>query len=328
LIRATLIQLDDDDHALVLVIDHIIADGWSADLLARELSVAYREAIGEAAALPAEIHQYPDWVAHEWETFTEEYLTTREAFWRDRFPVGPTDVAVWLPGYRGRADSSRRLVEVIKGDLGETTTIGLREAASRLHVTLYVLTASVLVRLLRNETGQERVTLSTSSASRFSPQTASMIGYLATTIWVSTTIAAGDDLRATTEAFRSSLLEVITMADVPARAVFERLWGRNARALMSAVPQVDFLCSPFWGDSLQLPGLDIEASEFEDCSADGALSVFLTDYGSRIEVQVRSVAGEFEEGYPRTLLDRYLSDLTALAGASGEPDARGSSVGC
>lgn len=41
LVRAALIRLAAGDHVLVLVLHHIIADGWSAGILARELWALY-----------------------------------------------------------------------------------------------------------------------------------------------------------------------------------------------------------------------------------------------------------------------------------------------
>lgn len=317
LVRATLARLDEEDHVFVLVIDHIISDGWSVELLAREISEAYRAAIGEEAALPADVHQYPGWVAQQRAALTEERLAARTAFWAAKFPGGPVDTAVWLSGYRAPGAAVQGRAGIIEATLGEDATSGLRQAARDLQVTLYVLTATVLVRLLQKEAGQERITLSTSAASRFSPQTASMIGYLATTIWVPTTLAGAGDLRTAVRAFQHDLLDAMAKSDVPARMVFERLWGPEARALMDAVPQAGFLCTPFWGESLAFPGIDVEATEIDDGSADCTLSFYLTDRGSRIEVQERFVPEALEHRYACGLLDSYLADLQAVAAQAG-----------
>jgi hypothetical protein len=313
LLRATLARLGHDDHVLVIVLDHIISDGWSVELLAHELSIAYQVALGLDATLPGEVQQYPAWVAQQRAALTDERLAARAGFWRDRFPGGPEETAVWLSGYRAPSEPAQASVGVVETVLDQDLTDRLRHAARRLRVTLNVMTAVVFVRLLQRDTGQERITLSTSSASRFSPDTATMIGYLATTIWIPTTLAGADELPAAVHAFQRDMLEVMAQSDVPARTVFERLWGPQARELMNAVPQVDFLCTPFWGGSLTFPGICVTASEHDDGSADGALSMYLSDRDSHIEVQVRFVAEAFKEGYARRMLEGYVADLTAVA---------------
>ncbi|MEU6411110.1 condensation domain-containing protein [Microbispora sp. NPDC046933] len=317
LLRVTLVRLDEADHVLVIVVDHIISDGWSVEVLVRELSAAYRAAIGEETEPPAAAGQYPEWVARQRAAFSEELLAARADFWRDRFPGGPQDVAVWLSGYRAPEEAPSGRAGVIEAVLDDEITGALRRAARRLRVTLNVLTATVLVRQLQKDTGQERIALSTSSASRFGPETASMIGYLASTIWVPTTLGGAEDLPAAMRAFHRDMLDAIAKSDVPARAVFERLWGRDARALMDQVPQVGFLCTPFWGESLVLPGVDVEASEIDDGCADAALSMYLTDRGSRIEVQARYEPETLEDGYPRSRLDDYVAGLVEVAGRFG-----------
>jgi hypothetical protein len=317
LMRATLVRMGPDDHVLAIVLDHIISDGWSVEVLAGELGNRYQAALGAEVPALDELFQYPDWVVEERAVRTEERLAARTDFWRDKLPEGPGDVAVWLSGYRDAGDAEPETTGLLETVLDKDLTEGLRRTARRLRVTLNVLTATVLIRLLQRDTGQERITLSTSSASRFSPDTASMIGYLATTIWIPSTLRGATDLPAAARGFQQDMHEVMAKADVPARHVFERLWGLSARSQMDALPQVGFLCTPFWGEALDLPGIDVAAEEFDDREADGTLSVYLTDRGSHIELQVRFFQETLVDGYAERLLAEYLADLSAAVAEHG-----------
>jgi hypothetical protein len=91
LLRLTLIRLAPRQHALVLTLHHIIADGWSMGLLVQELAQHYAARVrGEAAALPELPVQYADF-AHwqqQW-LHTSGALEAQLAYWRQRLADAP-----------------------------------------------------------------------------------------------------------------------------------------------------------------------------------------------------------------------------------------------
>src|SRR5262249_3870333 len=53
LLRGVLVRMGDDDHVLLLTIHHIVSDGWSVGVFARELSVLYENfSAGRPSPLP------------------------------------------------------------------------------------------------------------------------------------------------------------------------------------------------------------------------------------------------------------------------------------
>ncbi|MEK7784032.1 MAG: condensation domain-containing protein, partial [Chloroflexota bacterium] len=64
LIRARLLRLADDDHVALLTLHHIVADGWSADILIREMTALYQAfSTGNPTLLPDLPLQYADFAA-------------------------------------------------------------------------------------------------------------------------------------------------------------------------------------------------------------------------------------------------------------------------
>ena len=62
LLRAMLVQLEDDDYVLLLNMHHIVSDGWSISVLIGEVAALYTSFVtGEPAALPALPIQYADY---------------------------------------------------------------------------------------------------------------------------------------------------------------------------------------------------------------------------------------------------------------------------
>ena len=64
LIRGRLVRMAEDDHVLLISMHHIVSDGWSMEVLTRELGTLYAAfRRGEANPLPPLPVQYADYAA-------------------------------------------------------------------------------------------------------------------------------------------------------------------------------------------------------------------------------------------------------------------------
>lgn len=103
LARATLLRLGAEEHILVLSMHHIIIDGFSLELLEREISVVYSQlAQGEAPSLPPQPLQFGD--CAEWlEVRLRADLERLVAFWREYLDglTGFLDLAAGDPDVPG-----------------------------------------------------------------------------------------------------------------------------------------------------------------------------------------------------------------------------------
>jgi hypothetical protein len=82
LFRAGLLRLGAEEHVLLLSVHHIVADGWSRQVLFRELSAlyaAYRE--GRESPLPALPVQYADYALWQREHLRGETLERQLSYW-------------------------------------------------------------------------------------------------------------------------------------------------------------------------------------------------------------------------------------------------------
>ncbi|WP_197357997.1 condensation domain-containing protein, partial [Ralstonia pseudosolanacearum] len=62
LIRGRLVKLGEQEHVLLITMHHIVSDGWSQGVLARELGTLYEAyRAGNADPLPALPIQYADY---------------------------------------------------------------------------------------------------------------------------------------------------------------------------------------------------------------------------------------------------------------------------
>ncbi|HEY0014798.1 MAG TPA: amino acid adenylation domain-containing protein, partial [Longimicrobium sp.] len=85
LFRAALLRLGAEEHMLLLSMHHIVSDGWSMEVLYRELSAlygAYRE--GRTSPLPELPVQYADYAVWQRAQLEGEALDQQLSYWRER----------------------------------------------------------------------------------------------------------------------------------------------------------------------------------------------------------------------------------------------------
>ncbi|MFE8600248.1 amino acid adenylation domain-containing protein [Archangium violaceum] len=181
LLRASLVKLAEQEHVLVLVMHHIVSDGWSLGVLIRELALLYTAfSRGQPSPLPEPTLQYADFACWQREWLEGEVLETQLAYWKEQLDGVPQ--VLELPtdrprppvqSYRGASHPvrlSRELSEAIK-------ELGKQEGAT----PFMVLLAGFGV-LLRRYAGQDDFCIGTPIAGRNRTELEGLIGFFINTL--------------------------------------------------------------------------------------------------------------------------------------------------
>ncbi|MET0647060.1 MAG: amino acid adenylation domain-containing protein, partial [Pyrinomonadaceae bacterium] len=133
-IRARLLRLAEEEHVLVITMHHIVADGWSVGVLARELSAFYEaEARGAEARLPELPVQYADYAAWQRAWLQGEELERQLDYWRGQLAGAPTVLELPADHPRPKMQTGRGGVErfEVGGEvLDGLQTVGREEGAT------------------------------------------------------------------------------------------------------------------------------------------------------------------------------------------------------
>jgi amino acid adenylation domain-containing protein len=154
--RFQLLRLAADDHVLLLVIHHLICDGWSYDILLQELGTLYGAAhAGRPHGLP-EPSRFSDY-AREQAALARDGRARSRAFWLAKYESLPP--ALELPADRPRGNSPEghgaRLIE----SLGAELTARMKQAAGRLGCTPYAVLLANFQALVHRLSGTTDVVL-------------------------------------------------------------------------------------------------------------------------------------------------------------------------
>ncbi|MBZ4422888.1 non-ribosomal peptide synthase/polyketide synthase [Myxococcus sp. RHST-1-4] len=275
LIRATLFQLAEEEHVLLLILHHIITDGWSGAVLARELAVLYTaHRAGVPAPLPELPIQYADYAAWQRGWLQGRALEELLSWWK-RALHGvsgvlelPTDHP--LPARpTGRGSS-------VPVRMPRSLVDGLKSLALRDGATLFMALVAGLQSLLGRYAGQDDVTVGTPIAGRNRPELEGLLG-----IFVNTMVLRGD--LTGDPSFRTLLGRVKAMAvgayahqDVPFEKLVEALEVPRALRRMPLF-QVMVALQNVPPAEAALPGMRIRAQPLTSLAAKFDLTFDLTE---------------------------------------------------
>ena len=82
MVHARLLRLSMHEHWLLLTLHHIVCDGWSMQILLRELAAAYGAFVVTGLPLQPLTIQYADFAEWQRQFFSGERLETELSYWR------------------------------------------------------------------------------------------------------------------------------------------------------------------------------------------------------------------------------------------------------
>ncbi|MBV9773259.1 MAG: AMP-binding protein, partial [Gemmatimonadetes bacterium] len=176
LLRSTLLRLVDDDHVLCFNMHHVVSDGWSMDVLVREVSALYGAfSRGEPSPLPELPVQYADYAVWQRNWLTGEVLNEQIGYWRTRLDSAPP--LLEIPTDRPRIVGQSAYAASHRFTLPAGLSQSLRELSRREGATLFMTLLTTWQALLARYSGQDNVVVGTPIAGRNRRETEGLIGF-------------------------------------------------------------------------------------------------------------------------------------------------------
>ncbi|HEY0018781.1 MAG TPA: amino acid adenylation domain-containing protein [Longimicrobium sp.] len=218
LLRATLVRLGEDGDRLVLVMHHVVTDGWSMDVIRDDLAVLYDAAVrGEPAPLAPLPVSYGDYARWEREWLSGEVLEAQLAYWRERLAGMPPVVS--LP-----TDRPRPGVQTYRGDtravrLPAALAAGVRKLAGQAQATLFMTVLAAFKTLLHRHGAGSDIVVGTHVANRDRVEVERLVGFFVNALVLRTDLSGDPTFRQVVERVRDTALGAFSHAHLS----FERL---------------------------------------------------------------------------------------------------------
>ncbi|MGF1426682.1 amino acid adenylation domain-containing protein [Kitasatospora sp. LaBMicrA B282] len=215
--RATLVRESPDEHVLVLVLHHSVADAWSAGVLVRELGAGYRAArTGADPALPALPIQYADYAAWQREWLQGPVLAGQLEYWRQALAaLTPLELPTDRPRGATRATDGATVDFTVPDDVADH----LRRLAADRRVTLFMVLLGCLQVLLARHSGQDDIVVGTPIAGRNRSESEPLVGFFVNTLVLRTDLSGDPTFGELLDRVREVTLGAYEHQDLP----FERL---------------------------------------------------------------------------------------------------------
>ncbi|MCY1078492.1 non-ribosomal peptide synthase/polyketide synthase [Archangium lansingense] len=317
LLRATLIRLDAREHLLVVVMHHIVSDGASFALLARELSALYAAFLqGSSPSLQPLPVQYPDYALWRRERDTKAALAESLSWWRQRLAGAPA--ALELPTDRPRPPSPSYRGARVALHLPEALSTRLEALGRGEGATLFMTLLAAFQVLLLRHSGQEDLCVGTPVNGRDRASLEGLIGCFLDLLVLRSSLSGDPSFRELLARTRATSLEAFAHRDVPFERIAETLPASRDRS-RAPLFQVLFVLLPEPGAELVLPGLEARCVDLDPGATAYDLTLSLAHGAKGLEGWLEYATDLFDATTVTRMAERLLVLLDAI---TTNPDQR------
>ncbi len=319
LFRPLLLRLAADRAVVVVAMHHIVSDGWSMEVLIRELTALYQAfAAGRPSPLPPLAFQYADYALWQRRWLDQEPSGVPPAYGKRLLGLPPE---LELP-----TDRPRPAVRIPAGATCGATfpaalTAGLQQLARGEGATLFMVLLAGFEVLLARSSGQELLAIGTPIAARNHLEIENLIGFFVNTLVLRADTGGEPTGRELLARVREETLTAYAHQDVPFERLVEQVAPERSLARTPLFQAMFVLQNAPLGGAAQpaIPGLALEPFALSGNTAKFDLTLVLAEQAGRLGLSLEHSTDLFD----RSTIERYLGQFERLfGGLVGDPARR------
>ncbi len=263
-LRATLLQLGEQEHAFLLTMHHIISDAWSMEVFFYELKTLYAAYVfGQPSPLQELPIQYADYAIWQQEWLQGEVLERQLTYWKQQLDA--------LPMLQLPLDHPRPAVQTFRGAaqiviLPKALTDKLKALSRREGVTLFMTLLAAFQTLLFRYTDQDDIVVGIPIAGRTDSKLEKLIGCFINTLALRTDLAGNPTFRELLRRVREMTLDAYEHQDIPFEKLVEELQPERDLS-RNPLTQVMFGLQNVRHEVVNLPELTLSPLKFDSETA-------------------------------------------------------------
>lgn len=321
MLRASVYRLSSLEHVLLLVMHHIATDGWSMNILLRELAASYGAAQAGNDVSPEKLPmQYADFASWQRKHLDAEVTLRELAYWKQQLDGAPSELEFPFDRKRPQAPDYQgdRIVRLLPPE----TSKGLHSVAQENRATPFMVLLSVLFVLLARYSGQDDSCIGVPVAGRSDPRLEPMIGFFVNMLVIRQRVSTDLVFSELLQAVRSACLDAYEHQSLPFERLVallqpERIRHRTPFFQVSLSFQPDPEVAPDFTD------LVVEPIQLSPAFAKFDLSLSIRRSGETYAVAVTYPTRLFDQRTVSRFLDQYLH---ACGWVCGHPETKISAI--
>jgi thioesterase domain-containing protein/acyl carrier protein len=323
LFRLEVLKLSNHEHVILVGRHHIIYDGWSLEVLSRELLTAYlASTAGFEPPLPELPVQYADFAAWQRARLEGDVLAHLTDYWRTQLAGLPV---LDLPTDRPRPAARTTAGAACERVLPSRVASAIREFGKNSEATTFMALMAAYQILLHLTSRQDDFAVSTPVAGRLRPETENLIGCFMNDLVIRANLAGDPTFRQVMERVKGTVLNALDHQEMPFALLIKKLNPHRDPGRRTLV-QTELIVHNVAPSGPPLPGLELsdlrsltatEGADFELC-----LEVF--DEPSSMQLRLCYQTDLFDASTIERLLRHFEKVLEA---ATAHPDTPLSQLG-
>ena len=309
--RAKLLRCSEREHIFVMVLHHIICDGWSIGVLVRELFSGYTRYLrGDTSPSPPLPIQYADYAVWQRQELAGATLRRQVEIWRKRLEGAGRAQLVPLDKPRP-AEPTFRGARIFS-HLTPQLTEALQRLARTEGVTLFMVLLAAFKVLLARYSGETDVIVGSPIANRERSELEGLIGFFANTQALRTDLSGDPIFVQLLAKVREVTLAAYDSQEVPFEKLVEEL--RPERQLnRNPFFDISFSFQNLPLLAVDAPDLDVELLRIDNGTSKFDLGLVIVEAGDRLMTTVEYSTDLFDPSTPVRLLESYKVLLEAIA---------------
>ena len=308
LVRMAVRKLADGEYGWVVVLHHLVCDGWSMPILVRELVAFYEDArAGRASELTPLRLQYKDFATWQLALVADAAIEPHRRFWHGVFATAPPRLRLPFESPRGNAEDQRADRVAVRIDAARTAMLG--ELGRRHDASVFMTLLALVEGLLFRYAGERDVTVGTVTAGRVHPDLEGQIGFYVNTLALRSTLDPGEPFSRFLERLSGSTLEAFDHQVYP----FDRLVDELDLPTDGGFPLFDVMVVLQNNETaeVRLPDLAIRTVDLPPLASKFDLSFHFAETESGLDLTLEFRRGRFE----RAQIDRVAASFLQLVDA-------------
>lgn len=216
------IEADPAEYIFIIVMHHIISDGWSLGIFINEIATLYTTySEGYVSPLPDLKVQYFDFANWQRKWLDGEALQRQMEYWRNQLSSQPKILS--LPTDRPRPAIQSSVGDTFPFSLSKSQTDSVKNFCKKENVTLFMFLLAVYQTLLYRYSDQDDVSVGTAIANRTMMDTEAIIGFFVNTLVMRTDLSGRPSVKELMSRVRNVTLGAFAHQDLPFELLVEEL---------------------------------------------------------------------------------------------------------